>query len=99
MQDRRSGNRLLLAAGALGPMLFVVVFLVEGATRRGYSPVRHQVSLLSLGHGGWIQITNFVVSGLLLVCFSAGLRQALRTGAGSASGPILVATAGVALII
>jgi hypothetical protein len=30
-------TRLLLWAGAVGPLLFVVVLLIEGATRPGYS--------------------------------------------------------------
>ena len=37
--DRRAG----LWAGVVGPILFIVVFLVEGAIRPGYDPIRHQV--------------------------------------------------------
>ena len=33
------------------------------------------MSLLSLGDLGWIQITNFVVSGLLLVAFGVGVAR------------------------
>ena len=39
--------RLKLAAGVLGPVLFVLVFLIEGATRPGYNPWRHFVSSIS----------------------------------------------------
>lgn len=49
--------------GALGALLFVLVFLVDGWTRPGYSPVRHPVSALALGRRGWIQTANFVVCG------------------------------------
>jgi hypothetical protein len=35
-----------------GLIAFVVTFLVEGATRPGYSPWRHAVSQLSLGPFG-----------------------------------------------
>jgi hypothetical protein len=38
-------TRALLACGALGGPLFVVVLLIEGATRPGYSPMRHPGSL------------------------------------------------------
>jgi hypothetical protein len=39
----------LLAAGMVGAVVFVVVFLVVGATRPGYRPTYHLVSALALG--------------------------------------------------
>jgi len=62
--------RVLLACGAIGPPLFVVVFLIEGATRPGYSPLRHPVSSLEIGASGWTQRTNFVITGLLILAFA-----------------------------
>lgn len=53
----------LLWGGAAGAWLFVVVFLVDGATRPGYHPVRHPVSALALGSRGWVQTGNFVLCG------------------------------------
>jgi hypothetical protein len=35
--DQRLPIRLLLLCGIIGPLLFVVVFLVEGATRPDYN--------------------------------------------------------------
>ncbi|QFG70074.1 DUF998 domain-containing protein [Ornithinimicrobium pratense] len=49
--------------GALGAALFVLVFLIDGATRPGYSPTRHTVSALALGPRGWLQRANFVLCG------------------------------------
>jgi Protein of unknown function (DUF998) len=49
--DEQRANRLLLACGVIGPPLFVIVFLIEGAMRPGYSARRHYVSQLSLGEG------------------------------------------------
>lgn len=49
--------------GALGAVLFVVVFVLDGMTRPGYSPSRHTVSALALGPRGWLQRANFVVCG------------------------------------
>lgn len=49
--------------GALGAVLFVIVFSLDGLTRPGYSPRRHTVSALALGPRGWLQRTNFVVGG------------------------------------
>ncbi|MFI6483654.1 DUF998 domain-containing protein [Nonomuraea sp. NPDC050663] len=49
--------------GASGALLFVLVFLIDGLVRPGYSPVRHPVSALALGPRGWIQTANFAVCG------------------------------------
>lgn len=70
-------------AGVLGPVLFVTVFAVEGAVRPGYDAVRMQVSYLSLGDQGAIQVANFLVTALLLGVFAVQLRKRL----GSADGP------------
>lgn len=59
--------------GALGAAAFVAVFLVDGATRPGYSPTRHTVSALALGPRGWLQRTNFVVCGAAIAAGSVGL--------------------------
>lgn len=52
---------LWIAAGAA--VLFVLVLVIEGWARPGYSPVRHPVSALALGPRGWIQTVSFVASG------------------------------------
>jgi hypothetical protein len=49
---------------AAGPV-FAAVFLLEGAVRDGYRPLRHLVSSLALGPRGWIQAGNFAVTGTL----------------------------------
>jgi hypothetical membrane protein len=41
--------RFLLACGTVGPLVFIVVFLIEGATRPSYSTWHQFVSSLSLG--------------------------------------------------
>lgn len=66
----------LLAAGIVGPVLFVVVFLMDGATRPGYRPTYHLVSALALGPRGWVQTTNFVVCGLLITVSARGIEFA-----------------------
>jgi hypothetical protein len=87
----RGVTRLLLAGGVMGPPLFVIAFLIEGATRPDYDVGRHVVSLLSLGDQGWQQMANFIVTGLLVVGFGLGLGRVLHSGPGSRWGPILVA--------
>ncbi len=90
--------KLLLACGAIGPLLFIVVFLIEGATRPNYSALHNFVSSLSLGDQGWVQITNFLICGMLVLCFAIGLQRVLHSGKGSILGPILLGIFGLSLI-
>lgn len=70
-------NRLLLCGVIAGP-LFVLTFLVNGFLVAGYSPLRHPVSSLQLA--SWVQSANFVVTGLLVMAFAVGAREAGRWG-------------------
>jgi hypothetical protein len=91
-------TRYLLAGGLAAP-LFVLVMLVDGAVRPGYQPLHRYVSELSLGDFGWIQITNFIVTGLALCGFAFGLHQAIPSGRGSRLAPILAGSCGVGLLV
>ncbi|MFG1687743.1 DUF998 domain-containing protein [Nonomuraea sp. NPDC049269] len=90
----RTTKRLLLCGALAGP-LFVVAFLVQGAVRAHYDPLRHPVSSLELGEHGWIQAANFIVAGLLTLAFAVGLRRALKS---SFWGPALVGVWGLMLV-
>lgn len=96
---QRASTRWLLAGGVVGPGLLVVLFLIEGAIRPDYDPKRVFVSQLSLGDQGWLQIANFVVSGLLIVAFAFGLRRVVSSGRASRWGPILVGLVGLGLVV
>jgi hypothetical protein len=91
-------TRTLVACGAVGGPLFVVAFLIEGATRAGYNPLRHPVSALALGDFGWTQTVNFIVTGVLMLAFAVGMRRALRPPDGSTWGPLLLMAYAVGLI-
>jgi hypothetical protein len=99
LTDQSSITRFLIAGGAIGPLLFIIVLLIEGATRPGYSAWHNYGSSLSLGDQGWMQIANFLVCGLLTLGFAVGLRQVFQTGRGSVWGPILLGVFGVSLIV
>lgn len=93
-------TEFLLLCGAIGPLLFIVVFLIEGATRPGYSVWRNFVSDLELSNQGWEQIANFLVCGLMCIAFAVGLRRLWRTGrAASVWGPLLIGLFGLGLVI
>jgi len=96
--NRTKGTRLLLMSGAVGPLLFITVFLIEGGSRPGYSAWRNYVSSLSLSDQGWVQIVNFIVCGVLTIFFAVGLRRVARPGRGSRWGPVLLGIFGLALI-
>jgi hypothetical protein len=90
-------RRLLRCGVAAGPV-FVTVFLLEGAVRDGYRPLRHPVSSLALGPRGWIQTGNFALTGTLFLAAAAGLARASDQAASGGVAPALVGAAGAGLI-
>lgn len=105
--EASSGQRnhfmpLFVWAGVVGPVLFVLLFTVAGFLYPGYSPVRQAISTLGAsGPYPWIQVSNFLVSGFLLLLFAFGFCQEMRLlmhkGALFAS-TILLALAGAGLV-
>jgi Protein of unknown function (DUF998) len=92
-------KRNMLGCGIVAGPLFVIASLAQAFTRIGFDLGRHPISLLSLGSPGWVQIANFVVSGVLYLAGAIGMRDALRPGRGSTWGPLLVGVTGVGLIV
>jgi hypothetical protein len=90
-------RRLLRCGVAAGPV-FIAVFLLEGAVRDGYRPLRHPVSSLALGPRGWIQTGNFAVAGTLFLAGAAGLARAGNPASSSRAAPTLISAAGAGLI-
>jgi hypothetical membrane protein len=76
-------TRVLLLCGVVGPALFIVTFLADGATRPGYDPWRNFVSSLATGDRGWIQIANFLVWSVLALALSIGLLRRRIVGPGA----------------
>jgi hypothetical membrane protein len=96
--SQRSGRAALLM-GVIVPPLFVVIFLIDGLIHPGYNAVTDYVSELSRGEMGWIQVLNFLILGIGMLTFAAGVRWGARRGAGSAAGPIIFAIVGVASVV
>ncbi|MBO3747256.1 DUF998 domain-containing protein [Streptosporangiaceae bacterium NEAU-GS5] len=86
-------TRSLLGYGVLAGPLYVVTSVVQGLTREGFDFTRHEWSLLSNGDLGWIQITNFVVTGLMVMAAAVGLARAAGGWA-----PRLVGLYGLSLV-
>jgi hypothetical protein len=91
-------TRALLTCGVIGGPLFVTVTVAQQLTREGFDPRRHALSQLSLGDLGWLQITNFLITGVLFIACAVGLRLALRGTLAGTWGPRLFGTFGAALI-
>jgi len=92
-------TEFLLLCGVIGPLLFIVVLLIEGATRPGYSAWRTAGSYLALSNQGWEQIANFLVCGSLIIAFAVGLRRIWPTGRASVWGPLLIGLFGLGLVV
>ena len=76
---RNRAAPFLVLAGVVGPLLFVLVFTLDGWWSPGYSPLSQSVSSLGTTEtSAWIQNANFVVFGLLLITFAVGFSQLMR---------------------
>ncbi len=86
-------------AGIVGTVFFVAVFMVEGWLREDFDAFRMYISELALGPRGWIQITNFIIFGILLLFFTISIVGKFKGIKGSRIGPILIAIIGINFII
>jgi hypothetical protein len=91
-------TRSLLGYGIVAGPIYVVVALSQALTRDGFDLSKHAWSLLENGRLGWIQITNFILIGLMTVAAAIGLRRALPAGRVRTWAPALIAAYGVSLI-
>jgi hypothetical membrane protein len=94
----RRQTRALLICGLIAGPFYLVVGLIQALTRPGFDILRHDLSLLANGDLGWIQITNLVLTGVLVIAFAVGVLQAFYVGRGRTWGPILLVVYGVGLI-
>jgi len=72
-------TRSLLGYGIIAGPLYVAVSATQALVRPGFDPTRHAWSLLANGDWGWIQIANFIVTGLMTAAFAVGLGRCLHS--------------------
>jgi hypothetical protein len=94
--------RLLAPAGIAGPAIFTALVIVQGVLQPDYDHIRLPISALAAWPLGWIQQANFLVLGLSLIAFAAGLHKGIRpakSASQGAAGAALVAMGGVGVIV
>ena len=80
-----------------GP-LYIVIGIVQALIRPGFDPTRDDLSLMSNGPLGWIQIANFLLSGLLVIAGAIGMRRVMHGTRGGTWAPLLIGLYGLGLI-
>lgn len=92
-------TKSLLGYGVLAGAVYIVAAGGQELTRSGFDPARHDVSLLANGSSGWIQIVNFVLTGLMTIAAAAGMRRAMDGQRAGTWGPRLIAGYGLGLVL
>jgi hypothetical membrane protein len=90
-------TRSLLGYGVVAGPFYVLVSVTQAVVRDGFDLTRHDWSLLANGAGGWVQVANLVLTGLMVVAAAVGYHRALRGGIGQRWVPRLLATYGIGL--
>ena len=91
-------TRSLLGYGVIAGPFYIAVSLAQALVRDGFDLSRHEWSLLANGPGGWIQVVNLVLTGLMVVAAAIGFRRALGEGRAARWAPRLLAVYGIALV-
>lgn len=92
-----SNKKRMLACGPAGAFFFLIIFLVQGFLRNDYNAMRNPVSSLSLTEDGWIQVLNFLITGILILIFSFGIRTQYKFLHNSKKIALLVLLTGIGL--
>ena len=99
MNLARPSNSRWCGAFRVAPVFFVTVFTVEGWLRPGYDQASMFVSELSIGPRGWVQVANFVITGVLLLYFTRGVAIHLNWNKTARVGITLLRIIGWSLVL
>jgi hypothetical protein len=91
-------TRTLLIAGAVAGPLFAMLAAGQVQLRDGFDLRRHPLSLLATGGPGFVQIANFIVAGIGVLCLAVGVRRTITDGVGRRWLAPLIAVFGLGLI-
>ncbi|WP_368498488.1 DUF998 domain-containing protein [Herbiconiux sp. A18JL235] len=89
-------TRSMLGWGAVAGPFYLVFGLILALTRQGFDLGRDALSLLMLGDGGWLQMLNLALAGVMTLVAAIGLA---RTPAWSRVAAVLVGVYGACLVL
>ena len=95
----RNVGIFLALCEATGPLILVAMDLVAALTQPKYSLVHDSISALALTSIGWIQTTGFMLIGLLIEAFTAGLFLNIKRRRGFGFGIALLAFFGFGMLV
>jgi hypothetical protein len=98
MNDRAERTKLLLTGGVLAGPIYIPVGVAQILTRAGFDITRHPLSMMSLGDLGWIQIANFIVTGVLVIAGAIGLRRSAQADKHLRRGALLLGIFGLGVL-
>jgi len=91
-------TRSLLGWGVVAGIFYLVVGIAQGLVRDGFSFAEHPLSLLMLGDFGWIQRTNLILTGMMVIAAAVGFRRAMTPDKRAKRTGIALGVYGLALI-
>lgn len=91
-------TRSMLGWGVLAGPIYVVIGLALALTRDGFHLSEHPLSLLMLGDSGWMQRTNLLLGGALVLIAATGIRRALAYDSARTQAANLVTVFGLGLV-
>ena len=97
-QHKAEQTKLLLMGGILAGPIYILVGIAQVLTREGFDITRHPLSMMSLGNLGWIQIANFVITGLLVIAGAIGLRRLAQADKRLRWGALLLGIYGLGVL-
>jgi hypothetical protein len=68
-------TRSLLGYGVLVGPFYLLVGVLQGLLRPGFSFARHPLSVLANGEYGWVQTANFALTGLMVIAAAVGIAR------------------------
>lgn len=90
---------ILALAGIVGPLILVTMDLIAAFTQPEYSLVRQSMSSLALTSRGWIETIGFMLMGLMIESFTAGLYLNIKRRRGFGFGIALLAFFGFGMLV
>ena len=91
-------TRILAIAGAAAGPLFAVLATGQVLLRDGFDLRRHPLSLLAAGSPGIVQISNFILAGIGVLCLAVAVRRTITEGVGRRWLAPLIAVFGLGLV-